>query len=145
MSKLLTKAQLVPSILKFYLNRSYSGTTASIDQTASSLVTAHTTGGIVRELNSEAQTHRRTLYSTVAKTHQLTASSRSLSNVEPGFLTGINRKSYSRRAQHHQSLSKQRRKSLAIYRRSVRMNSNCRGFTGENDEESRVQNTLSVE
>ncbi|KZV30514.1 hypothetical protein F511_26842 [Dorcoceras hygrometricum] len=36
-------------------------------------------------------------------------------------------------------------KSTTIYRRSVRMNSNYRGFTGENDEKYRVQNTLSFE
>ncbi|KZV19724.1 hypothetical protein F511_34953 [Dorcoceras hygrometricum] len=124
---------------------SLSGMTASIAQTAYSLVTAHTTGGTVRELNPEAHTHRRTLYSTVAKTHQLTASLRSLSNVEPGFLTGINRKIKSRRALRQQSCSKQRRKSTEIYRRRVRMNSNYRGFTGENDEEYQVQNKLSVE
>ncbi|KZV18737.1 hypothetical protein F511_32176 [Dorcoceras hygrometricum] len=43
------------------------------------------------------------------------------------------------------SRSKQLRKSTAIYRRRVRMNNIYRGFTGENDEEYRVQNTLSVE
>ncbi|KZV17597.1 pentatricopeptide repeat-containing protein chloroplastic [Dorcoceras hygrometricum] len=59
------------------------------------------------------------LNSTVTKTHQLTASLRSLSNVEPGFLTGINRKIYSRRAQRHQSHSKQQRKSTVIYRRRI--------------------------
>ncbi|KZV16318.1 hypothetical protein F511_10270 [Dorcoceras hygrometricum] len=57
-----------------------------------------------------------------------TATSRSLSNVDSSHLTDINRKSFSRRAQRHQSLSKQRRKSTAIYRRSVRMNSIYRGF-----------------
>ncbi|KZV40737.1 hypothetical protein F511_14777 [Dorcoceras hygrometricum] len=112
---------------------------------AKQLLTARTKLKTARNTYPEAHTHRRTLYSTVTKTHQLTASSRSLSNVEPGFLTGINRKSYSRRAQRHQSRSKQRRKSTAIYRRRVRMKSNYRGFTGENNEEYRVQNTLSVE
>ncbi|KZV40578.1 (E,E)-alpha-farnesene synthase-like [Dorcoceras hygrometricum] len=34
---------------------------------------------------------------------------------------------------------------VEIYRRRVRMNNNYRGFTGENDEKYRVQNTLSVE
>ncbi|KZV17650.1 TMV resistance protein N-like [Dorcoceras hygrometricum] len=68
-----------------------------------------------------------------------------LSSVDSGHLTGINRKSYSRRAQRHQSRSKQWRKSTTIYRRSVRMNSNYLGFTGQNDEKYRVQNTLSVE
>ncbi|KZV21305.1 hypothetical protein F511_25627 [Dorcoceras hygrometricum] len=60
------------------------------------LLTARTKLKTARNTYPEAHTHRRTLYSTVAKTHQLTASSRSLSNIEPGFLTGINRKSYSR-------------------------------------------------
>ncbi|KZV32678.1 hypothetical protein F511_21225 [Dorcoceras hygrometricum] len=109
------------------------------------LLTARTKLKTARNTYPESHTKRRTLYSTVAKTHQLTASSRSLSNFEPSFLTGINRKSYSRRAQRHQSCSKQRRKSTTIYRRGVRMNSNYRGFIGENDEEYRVQNTLSVE
>ncbi|KZV25319.1 hypothetical protein F511_34265 [Dorcoceras hygrometricum] len=112
---------------------------------AKQLLTARTKLKTARNTYPEAHTHRRTLYSTVAKTHQRTASSRSLSNVEPGFITGINRKSYSRRAQRHQSRLKQRCKSTEIYRRRVRMNSNYRGFTGENDEEYRVQNTLSVE
>ncbi|KZV56821.1 hypothetical protein F511_17201 [Dorcoceras hygrometricum] len=109
------------------------------------LLTARTKLKTARNTYREAHTHMRTLYSTVVKTHQLTASSRFLFNVEPGFLTGINRKSYSRRSHCHQSRSKQRRKSTEIYRRRVRMNSNYRGFTGENDEEYRVQNTLSVE
>ncbi|KZV34273.1 Armadillo-like helical domain containing protein [Dorcoceras hygrometricum] len=68
-----------------------------------------------------------------------------LYNADAGHLTGINRKGYSRPAQCHQSCSKQRLKSTAIHRRSVRMNSIYRGFTGENDEECRVQNTLSFE
>ncbi|KZV32487.1 ABC transporter B family member [Dorcoceras hygrometricum] len=101
---------------------------------AKKLLTARTKK-TARNTYPEAHTHRRTLYSTVVKTHQLTVSSRFLSNVESGFLTGINWKSYSRRAQRHQYPSKQRRKSTAIYRRRVRMNSNYRGFTGENDEE----------
>ncbi|KZV22640.1 zinc finger protein 93 [Dorcoceras hygrometricum] len=83
------------------------------------LLTTRTKLKTARNTYPEAHRHRRTLYSTVAKTHQLTTSSHSLSNVEPGFLTGINRKSYSRRAQRHQSRSKQRRKSTAIYRRRV--------------------------
>ncbi|KZV37030.1 hypothetical protein F511_11976 [Dorcoceras hygrometricum] len=105
---------------------------------AKQLLTARTKLKTARNTYPEAHMHRRTLYSTVAKTHQLTASLCSLSNIGPGFLTGINRKSYSRRAQRHQSRSKQRRKSTEIYRRRVRMNSNYRGFTGENDEEYRV-------
>ncbi|KZV31164.1 hypothetical protein F511_16488 [Dorcoceras hygrometricum] len=60
-------------------------------------------------------------------------------------LKKLYRKSYSRRAQRHQSRSKQWRKSTTIYQRRIRMNSIYRGFTGENDEEYRVQNTLSVE
>ncbi|KZV14352.1 hypothetical protein F511_43573 [Dorcoceras hygrometricum] len=96
-------------------------------QLASSLVTKNATE-TSWELNSEAHTDRRKLYSTVVRTYELTASSLSLSNVDSGHLTGINRKSYSRRAQRHQSRSKQRRKSTTIYRRSVRMNSNYRGF-----------------
>ncbi|KZV32107.1 ATP-dependent Clp protease ATP-binding subunit ClpB [Dorcoceras hygrometricum] len=73
------------------------------------------------------------------------ASSRSLFNVDSSHLTDINRNSYSRRAHRHRSRSKQRRKSSVIYRRRVRVNNIYRGFTGENDEEYRVQNTLSVE
>ncbi|KZV29143.1 Syntaxin of plant 31 isoform 1 [Dorcoceras hygrometricum] len=107
-------------------------------------ISARTKLKTARNTYPEAHSHRRTLYSDVAKTHQLTASSRSLSNVESSHLTCINLKSYSRRAQRHQSRSKKRRKSTAIHRRRVRMNSNYRGFTGENDEEYRVQNTLSV-
>ncbi|KZV39311.1 hypothetical protein F511_22968 [Dorcoceras hygrometricum] len=109
------------------------------------LLTARTKLKTSRNTYPESHTHRRMLYSTVVKTHQLTASSRSLSNVEPGFLTGINRKSYSRRAQRHQSRSKQRRKSTVIYRIRVRMNSIHRGFTGENDEEMSGSNVLSVD
>ncbi|KZV34525.1 hypothetical protein F511_21762 [Dorcoceras hygrometricum] len=111
---------------------------------AKQLLTARTKLKTARNTYPESHMHRRTLYSTVTKTHQLQASSRSLSNIDPGFLTGINRKIYSRRAQRHQSRSKQRQKSTVIYRRSVQTNSNYRGFTGENDEEYRVQNTLSV-
>ncbi|KZV49987.1 hypothetical protein F511_32363 [Dorcoceras hygrometricum] len=83
-------------------------------QLASSLVTTNT-AETSWELNPESHTHRRKLYSTVVRTYEITASSRSLSNVESGFLTGINRKSYSRQAQRHQSRFKQRRKSTAIY------------------------------
>ncbi|KZV27557.1 hypothetical protein F511_10961 [Dorcoceras hygrometricum] len=57
---------------------------------AKQLLTARTKLKTARNTYPEAHTHRRTLYSTVAKTHQLTAYSRSFSNVEPGFLTGIN-------------------------------------------------------
>ncbi|KZV39005.1 hypothetical protein F511_38570 [Dorcoceras hygrometricum] len=76
---------------------------------ARKLLSARTKLNTARNTYPEDHTHRRTFYSTVAKTHQLTSSSRSLSNVKPGFLTCINRKRYSRRAQRHQSRSKKGR------------------------------------
>ncbi|KZV52834.1 hypothetical protein F511_36177 [Dorcoceras hygrometricum] len=133
--KPLTKAQLVPSILKFYLNRPHQGTATSACSNLLPCWSRPTQQGLPWSSNPEAHTYRRKLYSTAARTHKLTASSRFLSNVDSSHLTGINQKSYSRRAQRHQSRSKQRRKSTAIYRRSVRMNSIYRGFTGENNKE----------
>ncbi|KZV18768.1 hypothetical protein F511_23338 [Dorcoceras hygrometricum] len=55
------------------------------------------------------------LRSSLRKRSSNTATSCSLSNVASSHLTGINRKSYSRRAQHHRSRSKQRRKTTTIY------------------------------
>ncbi|KZV25814.1 hypothetical protein F511_32131 [Dorcoceras hygrometricum] len=81
----------------------------------------------------------RTLGSSFAKKFDQHCYFAFLCSVDSGHLIGINRKSYSIRAHRHQSCSKQRRKSTAINRRRVRMNSNYRGFTGENDEEYRVQ------
>ncbi|KZV35712.1 hypothetical protein F511_43019 [Dorcoceras hygrometricum] len=113
----------------------------SLLKRATSLVMPNTAGTSL-ELNSKSS---RTLGSSFAKTFDQHCYFAFLSSVDSGHLTGINRKSYSRRDQRHQSRPKQRRKSTAIYRRRVRMNSNYRGFTGENDEKYRVQNILSVE
>ncbi|KZV22273.1 hypothetical protein F511_07474 [Dorcoceras hygrometricum] len=55
-------------------------------QSASSLFTTNT-AGTSWELNPEAHTYRRKLYSTVARTYELTASSGSFSNVDSSHLT----------------------------------------------------------
>ncbi|KZV16946.1 myosin-6-like [Dorcoceras hygrometricum] len=106
----------------------------SLLKRATSLVTPNTAGTSL-ELNSKSS---RTLGSSFVKTFDQHCYFVFLSSVDSGHLTGIIRKSYSRRAQRHQSCPKQRRKSTAIYRRRVRMNSNYRGFTGENDEKYRI-------
>ncbi|KZV27868.1 hypothetical protein F511_32580 [Dorcoceras hygrometricum] len=76
----------------------------------------------------KAQESGRTLGSGFTKTFDHHCYFTFLSSVDSGHLTGINRKSYSIRAQRHQSRSKQRRKSTTIYRRRVRMNSIYQGF-----------------
>ncbi|KZV17958.1 hypothetical protein F511_41999 [Dorcoceras hygrometricum] len=107
----------------------------SLLKRATSLVMPNSAGTCL-ELNSKIS---RTPGSSFAKTFDQHCYFALLSSVDSGHLTGINRKSYSRRAQLYQSRSKQRRKSMAIYQRRVRINSNYRGFTGENDEKYRVQ------
>ncbi|KZV50697.1 cell division cycle 20.2, cofactor of APC complex-like [Dorcoceras hygrometricum] len=56
----------------------------------SQLLTARTKLKTARNTYPEAHMDRRTLHSTVARTHKLTASSHSLSDVDSGHLTGIN-------------------------------------------------------
>ncbi|KZV46680.1 disease resistance protein [Dorcoceras hygrometricum] len=121
-------AQLVPSILKFYLDRSYSVTEIPAYSTSFLHWSRPTQQGLPRSSNPEANTNRRLLYSAVARTHKSAAPSRFSSNVNSSHLTGINRKRNSRRAQRHQSRSKPRRKSMTINRIRLRMNSIYRGF-----------------
>ncbi|KZV48093.1 hypothetical protein F511_02706 [Dorcoceras hygrometricum] len=103
------------SALKFYLNISYSGMAASTAQTC--YLTGHVQhsrdfpGAQIQKLKRAEE------LSGLASRERSsnTATLCSLCNVASSHLTGINRKSYSRRAQRHQSRSKQRRKSTAIY------------------------------
>ncbi|KZV56876.1 hypothetical protein F511_26118 [Dorcoceras hygrometricum] len=97
------------ALSQFYLNRSHQGTATSACSNFLPRWSRPTQQGLPWSSNPEAQTYRRKLYSTVVRTHKLTDSSRSLSNVDSSHLTGINRKSYSRLSSTPPSRSKQRR------------------------------------
>ncbi|KZV37254.1 hypothetical protein F511_14658 [Dorcoceras hygrometricum] len=85
MLKAVNKSSTRTSVLKFYLKRSYSGTTTSVCSI-----------GFLAGLNNHSrnylkiQKNQRTLRSDLSKIFERTNSSRFSSNVESGFLTGIN-------------------------------------------------------
>ncbi|KZV28321.1 hypothetical protein F511_25259 [Dorcoceras hygrometricum] len=101
MLKAVNKSSTRTSALKFYLNRSYSGTAASIAQTCYLAGQVQHSrdfpGAQIQKLKRAEELSGLVLQ----KRSSNTATSRSLSHVDSSHLTGTNRERYSRRAQCH--------------------------------------------
>ncbi|KZV35667.1 hypothetical protein F511_15122 [Dorcoceras hygrometricum] len=116
----------------------------SLLKIATSLVTSNTTGTSLELKSRSSHSQQKTLLNSHKnlRIHSFIAFPLQRQLRPPNWYQS---KSYSRRSQRYQSRSKQRWKSTEIYRRSLRMNSIYRGFTGENYEKYWVQNTISVD